>query len=177
MFYMKKKWLLITIIISVILCMVGILIIENKKEKTQKNVINEYISNEMDMQSNDVNTPTENKDMNRNDKNVTIEILNETITREVVEILITDKNENPFYWGESFKVQKKINGVWEELQYISNDFIFNEILHKVDTNNQIKMKINYGKYYGALENGSYRIVKTVYNNEEIDLYSNEFEIK
>ncbi|MFR0822558.1 MAG: immunoglobulin-like domain-containing protein [Clostridia bacterium] len=174
---MKKKWLLITIIISVILCMVGILIIENKKEKTQKNVINEYISNEMDMQSNDVNTPTENKDMNRNDKNVTIEILNETITREVVEILITDKNENPFYWGESFKVQKKINGVWEELQYISNDFIFNEILHKVDTNNQIKMKINYGKYYGALENGSYRIVKTVYNNEEIDLYSNEFEIK
>lgn len=174
---MKKKWLLITIIISVILCMVGILIIENKKEKTQKNVINEYISNEMDMQSNDVNTPTENKDMNRNDKNVTIEILNETITREVVEILITDKNENPFYWGESFKVQKKINGVWEELQYISNDFIFNDILHKVDTNNQIKMKINYGKYYGALENGSYRIVKTVYNNEEIDLYSNEFEIK
>lgn len=174
---MKKKWLLITIIISVILCMVGILIIENKKEKTQKNVINEYISNEVDMQSNDVNTPTENKDMNRNDKNVTIEILNETITREVVEILITDKNENPFYWGESFKVQKKINGVWEELQYISNDFIFNDILHKVDTNNQIKMKINYGKYYGALENGSYRIVKTVYNNEEIDLYSNEFEIK
>lgn len=174
---MKKKWLLITIIISVILCMVGILIIENKKEKTHKNVINEYISNEVDRHPNDVNTPTENKDMNRNDKNVTIEILNETITREVVEILITDKNENPFYWGESFKVQKKINGVWEELQYISNDVIFNDILHKVDTNNQIKMKINYGKYYGALENGSYRIVKTVYNNEEIDLYSNEFEIK
>ncbi len=174
---MKKKWLLITIIISVILCIVGILIIENKKEKTQKNVINEYISNEVDMNSNDVNTLTENWDMNRNEENVTIEILNETVTRETVEILITDKNENPFYWGESFKVQKKINGVWEELQYISNDFIFNDILYKLDINNQMKMKIDYGKYYGALENGSYRIVKTVYNNKEMDLYSNEFEIK
>ena len=33
------------------------------------------------------------------------------------------------------------------------------------------------KYYGILKRGIYRIVKPVYDNGYIDLYSNEFEIK
>ena len=39
------------------------------------------------------------------------------------------------------------------------------------------MKVDYGKYYGTLESGIYRIVKPIYDKKYIDLYSNEFEIK
>ena len=44
-------------------------------------------------------------------------------------------------------------------------------------NNQLKQKINWEKLYGKLEKGTYRIVKPVYVNEYVDLYSDEFEIK
>ena len=36
---------------------------------------------------------------------------------------------------------------------------------------------DFEKYYGILKRGIYRIVKPVYDNGYIDLYSNEFEIK
>lgn len=68
-----------------------------------------------------------------------------------------------------------MNDNWEELKVIRDDLTFTALAYKVDNNNQIKMKVNYSNYYGKLEKGTYRIVKTVY--DEIDFYSNEFEIK
>lgn len=112
----------------------------------------------------------------RSPENVTIEILEDTITRKSAEILITENNENSYGWGKSFRLQRKINGSWEEVETI-RDLAFTEIAFNLDENNQLKMKVNYGDYYGELENGIYRIVKPVYDNGYIDLYSNEFEIK
>lgn len=173
---MDNKWILI-IIIVVIICIVGIWAFANHRETNKQNFINEYIPNEVNDNSNNINMPEENLDVNRSEKDVTIEVLTDTVTRKSAEILITDKNETPFFWGESFRVQKKDNGDWKDLKYIVDDLIAIGIMHKLDENNQLKMKLDYGKYYGTLKKGVYRIVKTVYNNKEINLYSNEFEIK
>ena len=53
-----------------------------------------------------------------------------------------------------------------------------EYLDIVDENNQLRIKLDCKKYYGVLENGTYRIVKPVYNIGYFleELYSNEFEI-
>ena len=106
---MDNKWFFITIIavIIVILCIGGFSIFLNHKKQIPENYIDEYIPNEVNDNSNEINIPRENLDTNRSVENVTIKILNETITRESVEILITDKNENHFHWEEDFRVQKK----------------------------------------------------------------------
>lgn len=114
--------------------------------------------------------------MDRSPENVKIEVITNTITREKANILIIDNNKNEYSWGASFRLQKKINSNWEEMTPI-NDLNFISLGYNLNENNELIMEIDYEKYYGSLENGIYRIVKTVYDNKYIDLYSNEFEIK
>ena len=52
-----------------------------------------------------------------------------------------------------------------------------DIAYGVNEDNQLTLKLDIEKYYGKLSNGIYRIVKPVYDNGYIDIYSNEFEIK
>ncbi|MBP3597446.1 MAG: hypothetical protein J6J60_08675 [Clostridia bacterium] len=105
---------------------------------------------------------------------VKIEVLKDTITNTYAEILITDNNGRS--WGESYRIQVKKNSKWEEVAPIS-DLNFIEIGYNLDENNQFKQKIKWERLYGELEKGTYRIVKPIYLNEYIDLYSDEFEIK
>lgn len=104
-------------------------------------------------------------------ENVAIEVLEDTITRDSVTILITDNNENKYNWGVEFGVQKKVNGEWENLKYVSDRLTWNSIAYTLNENNQLTQKLDIKYYYGTLENGIYRIVKPT------GLYSNEFEIK
>ena len=109
---------------------------------------------------------------------VTIEILNDTITRNSVDILVTDLNETQFGWGDEFWIQKKNNGVWEYVPFKDPDCIRTFVtLYHLDENHQTRMHIDFTKDYGTLENGFYRIVKRVYTNQFVYLYSNEFEIR
>ena len=81
---------------------------------------------------------------NREIKNVTIEVLKDTVTNKSLEILITDNNQDYYSWGVDFRIQQKLN---------------------------------IEKYYGELPNGTYRVVKSVYDKGYVDIYSDEFEIK
>lgn len=124
--------------------------------------------------NNEITASTQN--FNRHPENVTIEVLKDTITNESVDILITDNNKDQYGWGASFRVQKKVDDVWQELNPIK-ELSFIEVAYEVGENNQLRLKTDYGKYYGTLEKGTYRIVKPVYDKHYIDLFSNEFEIK
>lgn len=137
-----------------------------------------YIPDGMDIaDGNEVKVPVNEIKYNRDAKNVTIEVLKDTITKEAVKILITDNNEDKYGWGVEFRVQEKINGEWVDLKYISDNVSWIEIAYLLNENNQITQKLNIKEYYGSLTKGIYRIVKPVYDNGYIDLYSNEFEIK
>ena len=117
------------------------------------------------------------EEFNRSPENVTIEVDNTTVSPESVSITITDNNEEPYGWGVEFRVQQKVNEEWVELQYISDDLAWIDIAYEVNEDNQLTLKLDIEKYYGKLSNGIYRIVKPVYDNGYIDIYSNEFEIK
>lgn len=157
----------------------GIFVVEETyRENYGSNTTAPYIPDGMDIaDGNEIKVPANKIEYNRGAKNVTIEVLKDTITKETVEILITDNNEDQYGWGVEFKVQEKINGKWVDLKYISNDVSWIEIAYVLNENNQITQKLNIEKYYGKLSKGTYRIVKPVYDNGYIDLYSNEFEIK
>lgn len=157
----------------------GIFTIEEKyKESYSSNTTAPYIPDGLNVANGDeVGIPADSLEFNRNIENVTIEVLKDTITNKSLEILITDNNEDKYGWGVEFRVQEKINGEWEDLKYVSDDLSWIEIAYELNKNNQLTQKLDIEKYYGELPNGTYRIVKQVYDNEYIDIYSNEFEIK
>ena len=118
-----------------------------------------------------------NEEFNRSLENVTIEVDNITVSLESVSITITDNNVDQYGWGVEFRVQKKVNGEWKELNYISDDLSWIDIAYELNEDNQLTQKLDIEQYYGKLSNGIYRIVKPVYDNGYINIYSNEFEIK
>ena len=118
-----------------------------------------------------------NVKFNRNPQNVTIEVLTDTVTRESVEILITDYNEDSYGWGVEFKIQKKVNEEWKNLEYTSDNLYWNAIAYSLNKDKQFTQKLDIESYYGKLENGTYRVVKPVYDNGNIEIYSNAFEIQ
>ena len=137
-----------------------------------------YVPNGMDVSNEDnTGTPVEEKEYNRSPQNVTIEVNSNTITPESVEITITDNNEDHYGWGVEFSVQQKVNGEWKDLKYVSDNLSWIEIAYELGEDNKLTQKLNIEEYYGKLNDGIYRIIKPVYDNGYIDIYSNEFEIK
>lgn len=118
---------------------------------------------------------TDEKALTRSPNNVKIEVIESSISPTGVTILITDNNKHCYAWGEQFSIQEKINGQWQDLKYITDTVAFNEIAYALK-NNQLTLKINWTNYYGELSNGTYRIVKQVYDGKYINLYSNEFKV-
>lgn len=166
---MNKKFLIILlaiIIMTVVLYTLISLNIDKSKEiaDNNENNIEQYIPNWQEVE--------------RSPEDVSIEILNNTIKRDSLEILITDNNKFKYGWTQTFRIQKKIDGNWQELEKISDDLFFYSYANSFDENNQLRIKLDCKKYYGVLENGTYRIVKPVYNIGYFleELYSNEFEI-
>ena len=94
-----------------------------------------------------------------------------------MEILITDNNKEQYGWGVEFRVQEKVNGEWKDLKYISDNLSWIDIAYELGEDKQLTQKFDIEEYYGKLSNGIYRIVKPVYDNGYIDIFSNEFEIK
>ena len=150
--------------------------VTNSVENNKVSSTEPYIPDEMK-----VADPNDNSGIKASDveisydiSKVKIEVLKDTITNTSIQILITDNNRSG--WGESYRIQIKENNKWKDVETIA-DLNFIEIAYNLDENNQLKQKINWEKLYGKLEKGTYRIVKPVYVNEYVDLYSDEFEIK
>ena len=114
---------------------------------------------------------------NRSPENVTIKVIPDTACDTSVQILITDNNEDKYGWGEPFSIQENVNGEWKDLDYISDKVSWIAIAYTLNENNQRIQKVDIEEYYGKLDKGIYRVVKTIYDNGNIDLYSDEFEIK
>lgn len=148
--------------------------VNNKGSYTEPYIPEEI---EVDNPENNSGTLFVDREYNRSPENVKIEVLENTITNTSVEILITDNNEYKYAWGVPFNIQKKENGEWKNLEYVSDELAWISIAYNLDKNNQLKQKLDIEEYYGQLEPGIYRVVKSVYDEGNIDLYSNEFEIK
>ena len=175
----KNKKVIIGILIAVLIIVIGIVVVYKVIEKsvTDREDFKFTVEN---ISSNPVDTTNQgqsNIKSNRNPNNVIIKVDNATIKPESISITITDNNENQYGWGVEFRVQEKVNGEWKNLNYISDNLSWIDIAYQLNEDKQLTQKLDIEKYYGKLSNGIYRIVKPVYDNGYIDIYSNEFEIK
>lgn len=91
--------------------------------------------------------------------NVSAKISNISLTGAT--ITITDTREEKETYTEWYRIEKEENGLWNELETITNDYGFNDIAYTKDDNNQVVFIIDWSSIYGELGSGSYRILKEV----------------
>ena len=109
-------------------------------------------------------------------ENVKIEIVKSSLTPTGATILITDNNEFPYIWKETYYLEKKENDSWKKLDLLQNPN-FSDSIYKVNKSNQIEQVLDWNDIYGTLSKGTYRVIKYVYTSDS-DIYfdSEEFEI-
>ena len=92
-------------------------------------------------------------------ENVTADIYDISLTGAT--IIIKDTNENPYTYGEWYKIEREDNGKWYDVETIIEDYGFNDMGYIVDDNGEVKFIIDWEWLYGRLSEGSYRILKKV----------------
>ena len=112
-------------------------------------------------------------DIRRFPEKVSLKVLEDTITRDGATLVITDENEEPYGYGEDFVLEVKKGDFWEKVESLPNT-VWKSLAYVPNEEGVLKMKLNFKYVFGSLEDGIYRVVKTV---QSVNIYSNEFEIK
>ncbi len=87
-----------------------------------------------------------------------MEIKEGTLTKTTATILITDNNEDPYSYGEWYRIDKKVNGEWKELDTINGNSV-PEIALPMLEYGKVERNLDWSEIYGQLDKGEYRIVK------------------
>ncbi len=92
-------------------------------------------------------------------ENVTMIIKEGTLTNKGATIIIKDLNEEKCLFGRAYHLEKYNDGKWEALKS-KIDMIFTLEGLSVGENNELSFDLKWENYYGELNPGKYRIVKT-----------------
>lgn len=109
-------------------------------------------------------------------ENVSMTIKEGTLTNTSATIVITDTNTDKHTFDEEYRIDKKVNDGWQEVNRIDNNFAFKDLAWIVGEDNTITNNVNWEKLYGKLEPGQYRMVKKV-DGKMFSRIQVEFEIK
>ena len=100
--------------------------------------------------------------------NVTMEIVDGTLTNTGATIVITDLSGEDNTYGEDYRIDRLENGKWYELEDIVDGNVgWHMIGYKINDDNELRMDVNWEWLYGPLESGKYRIVKSVSNTKRL----------
>lgn len=91
---------------------------------------------------------------------ITMYIKDNTLTDIGCTVVIQDTNKDNIF-GNWYRFDKKINGKWQELKPIIDNYGFTAMGYKVNEDGIIEFKIDWEWLYGKLDDGEYRIVKSV----------------
>lgn len=117
---------------------------------------------------------------NENDiENVAMTILDNTNTS--VSLEISNDSDCEIIYGEEFTLEKKDEetGEWYTEYPITDNYAFNEIAYIVKPGDASMKPIDLEWLYGELEDGTYRIIKTISTSNETEThwYSAQFSVK
>lgn len=91
---------------------------------------------------------------------VSMTIKDGTLTKTGVTVIIHDTSDRENIYGDEYRIDKKINNEWEELEIVfEGNYAWNSIGYTVGADNILEFDINWKTLYGKLDKGEYRIVK------------------
>ena len=94
-------------------------------------------------------------------ENISISITD--ISSSGASITIKDTNEDPYVYGQWYKIEKEVNGKWYEVETNRKNYGFTEEGHIVGENDELNFHIDWKWLYGELPTGQYRLLKQVDN--------------
>lgn len=190
----KKTVIVLVVIIVVIVAIIVYLLLNNTdnneninttsvgEEAAVLNAINDENAINSLYKLNDryANLTTEQIDEmkeNRSMDKVSISIKEGTLTKEGTTIIVTDRNDYPYSYGEYFNLQKLENGAWQDVKIIGNHY-FNDIVHIIKEDGTTEIGLNWKDMYGELELGHYKLNLEVTQNDYSEAtVSTEFDIQ
>ena len=96
-----------------------------------------------------------------------------TLKRYRATIVITDTSGKNYTYGEEYRIDKYSDGKWKEVDVVvDGNYAWNSIGYHVDDNDRLELEVNWKWLYDSLDDGKYRIVKSVNNK----YFSTEFMI-
>lgn len=154
---------MLSFIVLILIILGGVYFI--KKYKVVNNISNNSNSAKLDLTNNNV-------------EKVKMSIKEGTLTQSSASIIILDNNDTPYAYDEWFRIDRKVNNKWEEVNRINNNYIVRDIAYDIRKNKKLETTVKWGDLYGELKKGEYRLVKKVYDNDGNDIYiSTEFIIE
>lgn len=94
--------------------------------------------------------------------NVRLEIVENTLSREGLTLLIVNDSEKTLVYNGSFSLEKKVDGNWYEVKDIlGGNFGFEDIGYGTDPQDSSELVIEWEWLYGKLNSGEYRLIKNV----------------
>ena len=136
----------------------------NKNLNDEKAKLQEMETSYQEMEDSYVKASTQLADMskrseeideayNRKLENVKLEVVENSVTKTGLELIITDTSDLQYPWDNNYYLEKKVNESWEKVNPIKED-VSEVVTYKVDENKQIKQVIDWTETYGTLESGT-----------------------
>lgn len=104
---------------------------------------------------------------NNSNTNITMTIKENTLTRNGMTVVITDTSSNKNVFSAWFRLDKKIDNTWQELDAVNDNCVFNDIAYYTDETNKLEMEQDTSCMYGELDTGEYRLVKYTLPKDKI----------
>lgn len=189
----KNTVIVLVVIIIVLVAVIAYLLLNNTDKNTNttasQNGVNEgyvvmnattnstrvplYTDKYANLTSEQINEMIEKRSIDK----VSMVIKDGTLTKEGAAVVITDKNDYPFSYGEDFNIQKLKDGKWEDLKSIGNSYI-NDIAHVIKEDRTTSIPLNWKDRYGELETGHYKLnLEVTQNDSSKATVSTEFDIE
>lgn len=112
-----------------------------------------------------------------NDK-ITMEVKQGTLTKSSATIIMTNKTEEEYTYGEPYHLEIKHNDSWHILELEpNNDLFFTMPAYSLKAGESVEKEYNWEYGYGKLEKGTYRLVTDFMNEQEKIYAAAEFTIK
>ncbi|MDD4699369.1 MAG: hypothetical protein PHV07_03810 [Oscillospiraceae bacterium] len=110
-------------------------------------------------------------------ENVSMTIQEGSITPTGLTVIITDKNNPTYQYGEWYEIEKSENGAWVDIPaVVKGDYGFNLIAYNT-IGNKLKLDVDWEWLYGTLDKGEYRMLKNLYIDGENIYFNAEFNIE
>ncbi len=169
---MRKVYIIVISTVALILIICGIEFFTNNRH--EENIItnaNQNVVINQNLINNSLNNTTNQGVVNKKSvDNVTMIIKDGTLTKTSATVIIEDKNEEKYNYSSWFRIDKKENEGWKEVNVIDEKYAFTDIAYLPDENGKVEMNTNWKNLYGELEKGEYRLVKEVYDNGNNYIY-------
>lgn len=78
-----------------------------------------------------------------------------------VKLCILNETDLDIMFGENYELQHFVNGQWQSVPYIIDNWTFNAVGYAARKDSPAEITVNWEIFHGSMEQGNYRIIKTV----------------